>query len=133
MKPHRLNRLPSLLRIFTAGALFSAAAALAFVAVKTSTSTSHAKITLSAFRARQEALETSLGVTRSGEPDPSSPNTKISEAIKKIHNGRAQQLYSDQAYPSEWIEAAQQINAANAAATIASLTPLLSGTWTGLG
>jgi len=35
MKTHRLNRLPSLLRIFTAGAFVSAAAAVAFVALST--------------------------------------------------------------------------------------------------
>jgi hypothetical protein len=130
MKTHRLNRLPSLLRIFTAGALVSAAAAMAFVAVKTSTPTSHAKISMSAFRARQEALETSLGATRSGEPEA---GTKISEAIKKIHNGRAQQLYDDRAYPREFIESAQQITAANAAKQVASLAPLLAGSWTPLG
>jgi hypothetical protein len=131
MKTHRLNRLPSLLRIFTAGALISAAAAMAFVAVKTSTSTSHAKISVSAFRARHgEAFETSLGATRSGEPEA---GTKISDAIKKNHNGRAQQLYDDRAYPREFIESAQQITAANAASAIASLAPLLAGSWTGLG
>jgi hypothetical protein len=78
---------------------------------------------MSAFRARQERLETSLGATRSGEP----------EGSKKIHNGRAQQVYDDQAYPRKWVEAAQQISAANAAKQIASLAPLLAGPWTALG
>src|SRR5438477_4170190 len=115
--------------IALAGALFIAAGAIAFVAVKTSTSTSHAtstsqaKISMSHFRALQEALETSLGATRSGEP----------EGSKKIHNGRAQQLYDDQAYPRKWVEAAQQITAANAAQQIASMAPLLTGPWTALG
>src|SRR5215468_480121 len=116
--------------IALAGALFIAAGAIAFVAVKTSTSTSHAtstsqaKQSMSHFRALQEALETSLGATRSGEPQGS----------KKIHNGRAQQLYDDQAYPRKWVEAAQQITAANAAKQIASLAaPLLAGPWTALG
>src|ERR1700757_699280 len=104
MKTHRLNRLPSFLRIFTAGALVSAAAAMAFVAVKTSTSTGHAKISMSRFSTLHgEALETSLGATRSGEPDPS----------LRIHNGRSQQAYDDRAYPRKWIDAAQQITAAN--------------------
>jgi hypothetical protein len=85
------------------------------------------------FRALQEALETSLGVTRSGEPDPSDPNAKISEAIKKIHNGHAQQAYDDRAYPSKWIEVAQQIGAANAASAIAALTPALTGPWQAVG
>jgi hypothetical protein len=133
MKTHRLNRVPSLVRFVAAGALVSAAAAMAFVAAKTSAPTSPAKISMSRFRALQEALETSLGATRSGEPDPSNPRTKISEAIKKLHNGRAQQLYSDQAYPREFIDSAQQITAANAAGQIASLTPLLTGPWTALG
>jgi hypothetical protein len=88
---------------------------------------------MDAFRARHEALETSLGATRSGEPDPSNPSTKISETIKKLHNGRAQQLYDDRAYPREFIDSAQQITAANAAGQIASLTPLLTGPWTALG
>ena len=111
------------------GALFIAAGAIAFVAAKTSKSTSHAtstsqaKISMSHFRALQEALETSLGATRSGEP----------EGSKKIHNGRAQQLYDDQAYPRKWVEAAQQITAANAAKQVASLAPLLAGPWTALG
>ena len=130
MKTHRLNRLPSLLRIFTAGALVTAAAAMAFVAVKTSTSTNHAKLSMGRFRALQEALETSLGMTRSGEPEA---GTKISGAINKLHNGRAQQLYDDRAYPRQFIESAQQINAANAASTIAGLAPLLSGSWAPLG
>jgi len=77
--------------IALAGALFIAAGAIAFLAGKTSTS--HAKISMSHFRALQEALETSLGATRSGEP----------EGSKKIHNGRAQQLYDDQAYPRKWV------------------------------
>src|SRR5215472_8357139 len=111
------------------GALFIAAGVIAVVAVKTSTSTSHAtstnqaKIAMSHFRALQEALETSLGATRSGEP----------EGSKKIHNRRAQQLYDDQAYPRKWVEAAEQITAANAAKQIASLVPLLAGPWTALG
>src|SRR5215472_12450755 len=130
MKSHHVNRLPSLLRIFTAGALVSAAVAMAFVAVKTSTSTSHAKMSMDAFRARQEALETSLGATRSGEPDPSAKGADVSKKIWKLHNGRAQQLYDDRAYPSQFIESAQQITAANAASANASLAPLLTGPWT---
>src|SRR5437773_3134322 len=131
MKTHRVSRLPLLLRIFTAGALVSAAAAMAFVAVKTSTSASHAKTSVNHLNMlRRDLLETSLGVTRSGEPEA---GTKISEAIKKIHNGRAQQLYDDRAYPREFIESAQQITAANAAKQVASLAPLLTGPWTALG
>ena len=131
MKTHRVSRLPLLLRIFTAGALVSAAAAMAFVAVKTSTSASHAKTSVNHLNMlRRDLLETSLGVTRSGEPEA---GTKISEAIKKIHNGRAQQLYDDRAYPREFIESAQQITAANAAKQVASLAPLITGPWTALG
>ena len=124
MKTHRLNRLPSLLRIFAAGALVSAAAAMAFVAVKPSTSTGHAKISMSRFSTLHgEALETSLGATRSGEPDPS----------LRIHNGRSQQAYDDRAYPRKWIDAAQQITAANAAKQVASLAPLALGPWLAVG
>jgi hypothetical protein len=106
---------------------------MAFVAAKTSTSSNHAKVSMGAFRARQEALETSLGATRSGEPDPSAKGAELSKKISKIHNGRAQQRYDDQAYPMEFIDSAQQIIAANAASSIASLTPLLTGPWTALG
>jgi len=88
---------------------------------------------MGAFRARLEALETSLGATRSGEPDPSAKGADVSKKISKIHNGRAQQRYDDQAYPMEFIDSAQQIIAANAASSIASLTPLLTGPWTALG
>jgi hypothetical protein len=129
MKTHPLNRLPSLLRIFAAGALVSAAAAMAFVTIKTSTSTSHAtstsqvKRSMSAFRAlHQDAFETSLGATRSGEPEST-----------RIHNGRAQQAYDDRAYPRKWIEAAQQITAANAAGAIAALAPLIPVSWQAVG
>src|SRR5438093_9919427 len=128
MKTHRLNRLPSLLRIFTAGALISAAAAMAFVAAKTSTSPSHAKPSLSDLRVlhRRDTLETSPGgrggLTRSGEPESS-----------RIHNGRAQEHYDNRAYPRKWIDAAQQVVAANAASAIAALAPALATTWTELG
>ena len=123
---HWFTRLLSQLRIAIAVLLISAAAAMAFVAAKTSTSTNHAKISMSAFRARHgdvDVFETSLGATRSGEP----------ESSKKIHNGRAQQAYDDRAYPRKWIEATQQITSANAAKQIASLAPLLAGPWSALG
>src|SRR5436190_11322309 len=126
MKTHRLNRLPSLLRIFTAGALVSAAAAMAFVAVKTSTSASRAKPSLSDLRVlhRRDAFETSQGLnrSRSGEPESS-----------RIHNGRAQENYDNRAYPKKWIDAAQQIAAANAANAITALSPALATAWTEVG
>src|SRR5438552_1342238 len=124
MKTHRVSRLPLLLRIFTGCALVSAAAAMAIVAVKTSTSASHARTSVNhSNMLRRDLFETSLGVTRSGEPDPS----------LRIHNGRAQQAYDDRAYPRKFIESAQQVTAANAAKQIASLTPLLAGPWAPLG
>src|SRR5438874_11732142 len=127
MKTHRLNRLPSLLRIAGAVTLMSAAAAMAFVAVKTSTSTSHAKPSLSDLRVlhRRDAFETSQGGlnrSRSGEPESS-----------RIHNGRAQEHYDNRAYPRKWIDAAQQVAAANAANAIAALSPALATAWTELG
>ena len=73
------NRIPSFLRFGSGLTLIAAAAAMAFVAVnpsgplssaKKSTSADHAKISMDAFRGRLEALETSLGATRSGEPAP---------------------------------------------------------------
>src|SRR6266403_1262476 len=127
MKTHRLNRVPSLVRIFAAGALVSAAAAMAFVAAKTSTSTSHAKPSLSDLRVlhRRDAFETSQGGlnrSRSGEPESSA-----------IHNGRAQEHYDNRAYPRKWIDAAQQVAAANAANAIAALSPALATSWTEVG
>src|SRR5437867_355142 len=126
MKTHRLNRLPSLLRIFTAGVLVFAAAAMAFVAAKTSTSASRAKPSLSDLRVlhRRDAFETSQGLnrSRSGEPESS-----------RIHNGRAQENYDNRAYPKKWIDAAQQIAAANAANAITALSPALATAWTEVG
>jgi hypothetical protein len=126
MKTHSLNRLPSLLRIFAAGALVCAAAAMAFVATKTSTSTGHAKPSLSDLRAlhRRDAFETSQGLnrSRSGEPESS-----------RIHDGRAQEHYDNRAYPRKWIDAAQQVAAANAANAIAALAPALATSWTEVG
>jgi hypothetical protein len=126
MKTHRVSRLPSLLRIFAAGALVSAAAAMAFVAAKTSTSAGHAKPSLSDLRVlhRRDAFETSQGInrSRSGEPESSA-----------IHNGRAQEHYDNRAYPRKWIDAAQQVAAANAANAIAALSPALATTWTEVG
>ncbi len=115
------NRLLSQLRIATAGTLISAAASMAFVAAKTSTS--HPKISVSQFRAlHRDAFETRLGLTQSGEP----------ESIQ-IHNGRAQEAYDNRAYPNKWIGHAQQLAAANAANTIASLAPATLAKWKELG
>src|SRR5438128_1035254 len=109
-------------RIAVAGALFIAAAAMAFVAAKTSTS--HAKPSVSHFRTlHRDAFETSLGqLSVSGEP----------ESIR-IHNGRAQEAYDNRAYPKTSIGHAQQVAAANAANTIASLPPATLANWKELG
>src|SRR5881227_732955 len=125
MKTHRLNRLPSLLRIAGAVTLMSAAAAMAFVAAKQSAS--HAKPSLSDLRVlhRRDAFETSQGGlnrSRSGEPESS-----------RIHNGRAQENYDNRAYPKKWIDTAQQIAAANAANAITALSPALATAWTEVG
>src|SRR5437870_3121877 len=118
------NYFLSQVRIATAVTLISAAAAMAFVAAKTSTSTGHAKISMSRFRAlHQDPFETLAGVGRSGEP----------ESSKKIHDGRAQQAYDDRAYPKKFIEAAQQATAANAANAIAGLAPLIPASWQAVG
>src|SRR5436190_4593339 len=117
MKTHRLNRLPSLLRIAGAVTLMSAAAAMAFVAAKTSTSTSHFRML------HRDLLETSLaGLTKSGEPEST-----------RIHNGRAQEAYDNRAYPKKWIAADQQLAAANAANAIANLAPATTASWVNLG
>src|SRR5436190_20562335 len=125
MKTHHLNRLPSLLRIAGAVTLMSAAAAMAFVAAKQFAS--HAKPSLSDLRVlhRRDAFETSQGGlnrSRSGEPESS-----------RIHNGRAQEHYDNRAYPRKWIDAAQQIAAANAANAITALSPALATAWTEVG
>src|SRR5438477_4539545 len=118
------NRLSSHLRIAGADTLMSAAAAMAFVAAKPSAS--HAKPSLSDLRVlhRRDAFETSQGLnrSRSGEPESTA-----------IHNGRAQEHYDNRAYPKKWIDAAQQIAAANAANAIAALSPALATSWTEVG
>jgi len=109
-------------RIAIAGALFIAAAAMAFVAAKTSTS--HAKPSVSHFRTlHRDLFETSLGkLSQTGEP----------ESIR-IHNGRAQEAYDDRAYPKKWIGATQRLAAANAANAIANLPPGDPTNWQELG
>src|SRR5438874_2689561 len=118
------NRLSSHLRIAGAVTLMSAAAAMAFVAAKPSAS--HAKPSLSDLRVlhRRDAFETSQGLnrSRSGEPESTA-----------IHNGRAQEHYDNRAYPKKWIDAAQQVAAANAAKTITALLPALATSWTEVG
>src|SRR2546428_6833539 len=122
MKPTRWftrsNPIRSPLRIVTAGMLISAAAAMAFVAAKTSTS--HAKISVSQLRAlHRDLFETSLGgLSVSGEPESS-----------RIHNGRAQEAYDNRAYPKKWIGAAQQLAAPNAANAIATPPPATATNW----
>src|SRR6266853_3709828 len=124
MKTTRWFTRPTLsyLRIAVAGTLLSAALAMAFVAAKTSPS--HAKISTSHLRPRHgDVFETSLGkLSQSGEPEAS-----------RIHNGRAQEAYDNRAYPKKWIDAAQQVTAANAANTIAALSPALATAWTEVG
>ena len=79
---------------------------------------------MSRFRAlHQDPFETLAGVGPSGEP----------ESSKKIHDRHSQQAYDDRAYPRKWIEAAQQLTAANAANAIAGLAPLISASWQGVG
>jgi hypothetical protein len=121
----RSNRVLSCLRIATVGTLVSAAAAMAFVAAKTSTSPSHAKLSASQLRMlHQDLFETSLGgLSQSGEP----------ESTGKIHNGRAQEAYDNRAYPNKWIGPDQQLAAANAANTIASLPAATAANWQELG
>ena len=118
------NRLSSHLRIASAVTLMSAAAAMAFVAAKTS---NHKQTSLSALRAfhHRDALETShggLNRSQSGEPEAS-----------RIHNGRAQEHYDNRAYPRKWIDSAQQVAAANAANAIAALSPALAASWIEVG
>src|SRR5712691_5209986 len=95
---------------------------MAFVAAKTSPS--HAKISTSHLRPRHgDLFETSLGkLSQSGEPESS-----------RIHNGRDQEAYDNRAYPHKWIEADQQLTAANAANTIANLSSPITTAWQALG
>jgi hypothetical protein len=144
MKTHRSfthNRLVSHLRFAGAVTLLSAAAAMAFVAVKPfgpllgDKADNKAQAKLAARFVRSEAFashlrtlhrdvfETSLGkLSQSGEPEAS-----------RIHNGRAQEAYDNRAYPKKWIDAGQQLTAANAANAIAALSPALAAAWTELG
>src|SRR5437762_586359 len=135
------NRLLSHLRIGSAVILISAAAAMAFVAVNpsdpsligTTSGSNQPKLQRSGalpialanhLRERHgDVFETSLGkLSQSGEPEST-----------RIHNGRAQEAYDNRAYPKKSIAAAQQVAAANAANTIAALSPALATAWTELG
>jgi hypothetical protein len=136
------NRFFSLMRIASAVALMSAAAAMAFVATKSSSPSVVAKSDGKAEAKRDartglpialanhlrerhgDLFETSLGklTPQSGEP----------EATRK-HNGRAQEMYDNRAYPKKWIDAAQQQTVANAANAIATLSPALATAWTEVG
>jgi hypothetical protein len=124
MKRNRPNPIRSYLRIGIAGTLISAAAAMAFVAAKTSTPPSHAKTSVSHLRTlHRDLFETSLGqLSQSGEPES-----------MRIHNGRAQEAYDNRAYPKKWIGAAQQLAAANAAYAIANLPAATTANWTEVG
>src|SRR5207245_426875 len=51
----------------------------------------------------------------------------------RIKNGRAQEAYDNRAYPKKWIEAAQQLAAANAANAIANLPAATTANWKKLG
>jgi hypothetical protein len=135
------NRFQSNLRIATVIALMSGASALAFVAVNPSSVSlsgksdrkSESKLggktalpiaLLNHLRERHgDAFETSLGkLSQSGEPEASGK-----------HNGRAQEAYDNRAYPKKWIEAAQQLTAANAANAIADLPAAIAASWTEVG
>jgi hypothetical protein len=101
--------------------LLSAAAAMAFVAAKTSTSHKTSANYLTTLR--RDMLETSFaGLTKSGEPEST-----------RIHNGRNQEAYDNRAYPKKWIAADQQLAAANAANAIANLAPAITTAWQALG
>src|SRR5947207_1027373 len=119
--PRRFNRNHLLRHLRIAGAvtLMSAAAAMAFVAAKTSTSSG--KTSTSHFRTfDRDKLETLLGKGKGGgEP----------ESI----NGPAQEDYDNRAYPATSIAAAQQVGALNAAKAIAKLPGGKSTNWQEVG
>jgi len=119
------NRILSCLRIATAGTLISAAAAMAFVAGKTSTGS---KEQTSSFKSHLLAMgdrgETLLG-KNSGSGEASSID------------GPAQEAYDNRAYPSKSIGSAQQhgaLTAANAILTAANaFAKLPAANWQELG
>ncbi len=119
----------------------SAAAAMAFVAVKPSSvslsgkSDRKGESTLGARTALPIALanhlrehhgdlfETSLGkLSQSGEPEST-----------RIHNGRAQEAYDNRAYPKKSIAPAQQLAAGAAAKAVSNLAPATAASWVNLG
>ena len=134
------NRILLCLRLATAGTFVCTAAAMAFVAAKPSgplvaksDGKGDAKFAAKSVRSNafashlrtlhRDLFETSLGkLSVSGEPEAS-----------RIHNGRAQEAYDNRAYPKKWIDATQQVAAANAANAIANLAPALPTSWQELG
>jgi hypothetical protein len=122
MKTHRLNRLPSLLRIFTAGAFVSAAAAMAFVAAKTSTPPLLAKpggkteSKLGAKYARSHAFARHFQ-TLIGARESSGEASRL--------DGFAQQLYDDTAFPNTHIAEAERKGARDTAKKLSTQAPLV--------
>src|SRR6516165_5247561 len=125
------NRFTSIVRVATAGALVTAAAAMAFVTANPSgvflSAKSKAKVEskFAAKSARSSALasrfRTLLG----------NPNEKDGEAGRM--NQAAQAIYDDQAYPAKFIKPAQQLNALNAAKAINRLSGGKQSNWQLLG
>src|SRR5215831_13027647 len=119
MKTHRLNRLPLLLRIFTAGALVSAAAATALVALKPSSPSLAAKsdgkatANLGAKYARYPAyarrFETLIGGSGEG--------SRL--------DGFAQEMYDNTAYPNTFIGETERKGAHDAARKLSTQAPLI--------
>src|SRR5262249_22539221 len=115
------NRLPSHLRIITAGTLISAAGAMAFVAAKSSSPSPVAK-------SSSLSLAAKLGSKRAPELEAKFVRNKaFADHFKTLLgrtkssgegsrlDGPAQEAYDNRAYPSKWIGAAEQ-RAAQAAA-----------------
>jgi hypothetical protein len=114
MKTHRPNRLPSILRIFTAGALVSAAAAMAFVAVKSSSPSVAPK-------SSSPSLMAKLGGKRAAELEAKFVRNKaFADHFKTLLgrtkssgegsrlDGPAQEAYDNRAYPAQWIAPTQR-------------------------
>src|SRR6516165_7651241 len=125
------NRFTSIVRVATAGALVTAAAAMAFVTANPSgmflSRKSKAKVeTKFAAKSPHSNALASRFRTLLGNP-----NEKNGEAGPM--NEAAQAIYDDQAYPAKFIKPAQQLNALNAANAINRLPGGKKSNWQPLG
>src|SRR5438477_1154554 len=123
------NRVLSFLRFGSGVTLISAAAAMAFVAAKTSSPLSLGKSDRKTEAKPEARFTRSVAFTNRCQPLLSIGNGREAGS----GDGAAQEAYSNQAYPATWTAAAQQKAAANAAKAISKLPGGKATNWQEVG